>query len=146
MPLRLDARAADFPDRFAGFLAARREAAEDVDAVVARILDDVRAHGDAAVLEYTRRFDGIAMSADGMRVTAAEVDAALSACAAGTLAALELAAERIRAFHERQRPPDLDFIDGDGVRLGWRWSPIAALAHCAPRSAAPHPWSVLMNA
>ena len=146
MPLRLDARAADFPGRFAGFLAARREAAEDVDAVVARILDDVRAHGDAAVLEYTRRFDGMAMSADGMRVTAAEVDAALSACAAGTLAALELAAERIRAFHERQRPPDLDFIDGDGVRLGWRWSPIAAIGLYVPGGSAAYPSSVLMNA
>ena len=146
MPLRLDARAADFPGRFAGFLAARREAAEDVDAVVARILDDVRAHGDAAVLEYTRRFDGMALSADGMRVTAAEVDAALSACAAGTLAALELAAERIRAFHERQRPPDLDFIDGDGVRLGWRWSPIAAIGLYVPGGSAAYPSSVLMNA
>ena len=146
MPLRLDARTADFPARFAGFLAARREAAADVDAVVAGILDDVRARGDAAVLEHTRRFDGIALSADGMRVTAAEVDAALSACDAGTLAALELAADRIRAFHERQRPSDLDFTDGDGVRLGWRWSPIAAIGLYVPGGSAAYPSSVLMNA
>jgi histidinol dehydrogenase len=145
MPLRLDARAADFQAQFAGFLAARREAAGDVDAVVASILDDVRARGDTAVLEYTRRFDGLAMSAEGMRVTPAEVDAALSACAAETLAALELAAERIRAFHERQRPPDLDFIDSDGARMGWRWSPIAAIGLYVPGGSAAYPSSVLMN-
>jgi histidinol dehydrogenase len=145
MPLRLDARAADFQARFAGLLAARREAGEDVDAVVASILEDVRTRRDAAVLEYTRLFDGVSMSADGMRITAAEVEAALSACPAETLAALELAAERIRAFHERQRPSDLDFADSDGVRLGWRWLPIAAIGLYVPGGSAAYPSTVLMN-
>jgi histidinol dehydrogenase len=146
MPLRLDARAADFEARFADFLASKREAAEDVDSAVAGIIQDVRERGDAAVLECTKRFDDIDVRAEEIRVTAAEVDRAMATCGRATLAALELAAERIHAFHERQRPADLDFTDNEGVRLGWRWTPIAAIGLYVPGGTAAYPSSVLMNA
>jgi histidinol dehydrogenase len=146
MPLRLDARAADFEARFADLLGAKRDAAEDVDSAVAGIIEDVRERGDAAVLEYTKRFDGTDLRAEDMRVTAAEVDRAIATCGRATLAALELAAERIRAFHERQRPADLDITDNEGVRLGWRWMPIAAIGLYVPGGTAAYPSSVLMNA
>ena len=127
-------------------LGAKRQAADDVDVAVAAIVEDVRRRGDAAVLDYTERFDGAVLGAEDMRVTAADIDRALAACEPATLAALHLAAERIRAFHERQRPADLDFTDGDGVRLGWRWTPIAAIGLYVPGGTAAYPSSVLMNA
>jgi histidinol dehydrogenase len=146
MPLRLDARAADFEARFADFLRWKREAAEDVDSVVAGIIEDVRDRGDSALLEYTKRFDNTDLRAEDIRVTDAEADRAMAACGRATLAALELAAERIRGFHERQRPADLDFTDNEGVRLGWRWTPIAAIGLYVPGGTAAYPSSVLMNA
>ncbi len=146
MPLRLDAGTAGFEARFAAFLGAKRRAADDVDVAVAAIVEDVRGRGDAAILDYTERFDGAVLSANEMRVTAADMDRALADCEPATLAALQLAAERIRAFHERQRPADLDFTDGDGVRLGWRWTPIAAIGLYVPGGTAAYPSSVLMNA
>ena len=146
MPLRLDAGGAGFEARFAAFVGAKRQAADDVDVAVAAIVEDVRRRGDAAVLDYTERFDGTVLGADDMRVTAADIDRALAACEPATLAALHLAAERIRAFHERQRPADLDFTDGEGVRLGWRWTPIAAIGLYVPGGTAAYPSSVLMNA
>jgi histidinol dehydrogenase len=146
MPVRLDARSPDFEARFAAVLSAKRDAAEDVDAVVAKIIDDVRVRGDTAVLDYTSRFDRHPLAIEGMRLDRAEIAAGLSHCAPDTLAALKLAAARIRAFHERQRPMDADFTDAAGVRLGWRWTPIAAVGLYVPGGSAAYPSSVLMNA
>jgi histidinol dehydrogenase len=146
MPLRLDARAADFEGRFADFLGSKREAAEDVDSAVTSIIEDVRERGDAAVLEYTKRFDNTELRAENLLVAADEVDRAMATCGRATLAALELAAARIRGFHERQRPGDLDITDNKGVRLGWRWTPIAAIGLYVPGGTAAYPSSVLMNA
>ena len=111
---------------------------------MAAILADVRARGDWALFEYTRRFDrhdpaGLAIGAD-------EVDAAVAACAPETLAALDFAAKRIRAYHDSQKPQDLDWIDASGVRLGARWHPIEAVGLYVPGGTASYPSSVLMNA
>jgi histidinol dehydrogenase len=146
MPARLDTRDASFENDFAAVLSARREQAEDVDQVVAAILDDVRRRGHAAVLEYTRRFDDAAADADRLLVSKAEIGAAWAECAPATLAALDLAAARIRAFHEHQRPADFDATDGNGVRLGWRWTAIEAVGLYVPGGTAAYPSSVLMNA
>jgi len=146
MPMRLDTRDPDFEAAFRTLLEAKREAAADVDDAVAAILAAVKADGDAAVIDYTRRFDGFELTPATMRVTADEVDAAVAACDAATLAALDEAAARIRAFHERQMPDDLDFTDDAGVRLGYRWRPLDAVGLYVPGGTAAYPSSVLMNA
>lgn len=146
MPARLDVRDASFENDFAVVLNTRREQADDVDQVVAAILEDVRLRGDAAVLEHTRRFDDAAADADRLLVSKAEIGAAWSECAPATLAALDVAAGRIRAFHEHQRPGDFDVTDSHGVRLGWRWTAIDAVGLYVPGGTAAYPSSVLMNA
>jgi histidinol dehydrogenase len=118
----------------------------DVDAAVAQILADVKARGDAAVIDCTARFDRLKLTRSTMRVPAKEVAAAASSCAPETLAALRLAAERIEAYHRRQVPEDFSFTDGAGVRLGSRWRPIAAVGIYVPGGTAAYPSSVLMNA
>jgi histidinol dehydrogenase len=142
--VRLEAEAPDFELRFAEVLAAKREVAEDVDAAVAGIIADVRTRGDAAVAEYTARFDGPQFGP--VRVAASEVDAALAACGDELIAALQHAAARIRSFHERQRPADLEYVDAEGVRLGWRWTAIRSVGLYVPGGTAAYPSSVLMNA
>ncbi len=144
MPVRLDTGSADFATRFAQVLTAKREVAEDVDAAVAEIIAKVRKYGDAALVEYTSRFDG--PQPGPIRVVASEVDAALAECEPGLIESLRHAATRIRAFHERQRPADLDYTDSEGVRLGWRWTPIRAVGLYVPGGTAAYPSSVLMNA
>ena len=94
MPTRIDVREPGFERAFAALLAARREAAEDVELTVASILDDVRQRGDAAVLDYTRRFDDPDMDEEGLQVSKAEIAAAWADCQPSTLAALDLAAAR----------------------------------------------------
>src|SRR5690606_37932988 len=106
MAIRLDLRDADFERRFEALLATKRELGEDVGRVVADIIDDVRVRGDVALLDYIRRFDRVQLEADGLRVEAEEVAAALSACDAATLDALRLAAARITDYHRRQMPAD----------------------------------------
>lgn len=146
MPTRLDVRDPGFERAFAALLAARREAADDVEATVAAILDDVRLRGDAAVLDYTRRFDDADVDEDRLQVGKAEIAAAWADCPPSTLAALDFAAARIRAFHEHQRPSGLDMVDAHGVRLGWRWTAIEAIGLYVPGGTASYPSSVLMNA
>jgi histidinol dehydrogenase len=146
MPLRLEAKAPLFAQDFAALLSVKRKAAEDVNEAVAAILDDVQARGDTAVLEYTRRFDRLELTPDRMRVTAPEVEQAVAACPPAALDALALAAHRIRYFHEHQRPADAEFTDEQGLRLGWRWTPIAAVGLYVPGGTAAYPSSVLMNA
>ena len=146
MPERLDAGAADFEARLAAVLAARRESADDVEAAVEAIVNDVRWRGDEAVCEYTRRFDGLDVSPAALRVPPAAIEGSLAVCPRPTIEALQHAAARIRAFHERQRPADLDMTDAEGIRLGWRWSPIAAVGLYVPGGTAAYPSSVLMNA
>ena len=104
MPLRLDRSSADFDKQFAGFLAAKREASVDVERAARAIVDDVADRGDAALIEATRKFDRLDLDAAGLRVSAAEIDAALKACDTATLDALKFARERIETFHRRQLP------------------------------------------
>jgi histidinol dehydrogenase len=146
MPLRLDRNSADFDQRFAAFLAAKREVSADVEKATRAIVDDVAARGDAALIEATRKFDRLDIDAAGLRVTPAEIEAAVKACDAPTLEALALARDRIETFHRRQLPKDERFVDPLGVELGWRWSPVDAVGLYVPGGTAAYPSSVLMNA
>jgi histidinol dehydrogenase len=146
MPLRLDRRSADFDERFATFLAAKREVSADVERATRAIVEDVAARGDAALLEATKKFDRLDLEANALRVSAAEIDAAMMACDAATLDALNFARERIEAFHRRQLPKDERFTDPLGVELGWRWSAVEAVGLYVPGGTAAYPSSVLMNA
>jgi histidinol dehydrogenase len=146
MPVRLDSRSADFPGRFGAFLAIKREAAADIEAATRAIVDDVAARGDTALLEATRKFDRLQLDPGGLRITPAEIDAAVKTCDANTLDALKFARDRIETFHRRQLPKDERFIDALGVELGWRWSAIEAVGLYVPGGTAAYPSSVLMNA
>jgi len=146
VPIRLDTREAGFEAAFAGLLAQKREAGARVDEAVAAIIADVAARGDAALIDYTRRFDRLELTARTLRVDAAEIAGAAASCSPDALAALRLAASRIEAYHRRQIPADTDYVDGAGVRLGARWRPIAAAGLYAPGGSAAYPSSVLMNA
>ncbi|WP_300058775.1 histidinol dehydrogenase [uncultured Roseobacter sp.] len=146
MPVFLDATAPDFESSFERLLTAKREDSPDVDEAVAAIIADVRARGDAAVLELTEKYDRLALTSEALRVSAAEIDEATANVPAVEIAALELAAERIRAYHERQQPQDLQWTDASGATLGWRWTPVAAAGLYVPGGLASYPSSVLMNA
>jgi histidinol dehydrogenase len=143
---RLDARTPGFAERFERLLAAKRETAADVDAAVAAIVAEVRDKGDAALIDYTRRFDGHAPTPSTLRVPAVEIARATDRCAAETLDALRLAARRIEDFHRRQAPADLEVRDPTGLTLGARWTPVAAAGIYVPGGTAAYPSSVLMNA
>src|SRR5690606_16024298 len=136
----------DFETRFRQFLATSRELAADVDAAVADIIAAVRERGDAALCEFTERFDGFAVRPEQLRLGADEIAAAADACDREVLDALALAAERIRGYHERQRPADDRFTDAAGVEQGHRWTAIEAVGLYVPGGTASYPSSVLMNA
>jgi len=142
----LSTRAAGFETDFRRLLDAKREAAADVDAVVDAIIEDVAQRGDAALIEYTRRFDCVDLTASGLRLTGREIAASAAEASPQTVAALQLAAERIEDFHRRQMPPSIDYIDALGVRLAARWRPVAAAGLYVPGGTAAYPSSVLMNA
>jgi len=146
MPIRLDRSSADFDQRFRDFLAAKREVSADVEAAARAIVTDVAARGDAALIEATRKFDRLDLPPAGLRVTAAEIEAAVKACEPATLQALSFARDRIQAFHVRQLPKDERFVDAAGVELGWRWSAIESAGLYVPGGTAAYPSSVLMNA
>ncbi len=143
---RLDARSSDFEQGFRTLLAAKREVSEDVDAAAAAIIADVRARGDAALIDLSRRFDRVDLGELGLRVTPGETAAARAAVPRRTFEALTLARDRILAFHERQKPADQFWTDTLGVELGWRWTAIRAVGLYVPGGTAAYPSSVLMNA
>jgi len=146
MPRRLDTRSPGFEAEFEALLNSKRETDADVDDVVAAIIADVRQRGDAALIEYTARFDRMELTPDKLRFTADEIAAARADCDAETLDALETAARRIRDFHERQLPNDDRLTDAAGVELGARWSAVGAVGLYVPGGLASYPSSVLMNA
>ncbi|MXU66538.1 histidinol dehydrogenase [Oceanomicrobium pacificus] len=146
MPVFLDATSAGFEADFAAFLETKREISADVDATVADILETVRARGDAALVDYTNRFDRLSLSADGLEIGAEEIDAAIAKVPPADRAALELAADRIRAYHEKQRPEDARWEDAAGASIGWRWTAVQAAGLYVPGGLASYPSSVLMNA
>lgn len=146
MVLRLSQKDQDFEARFMALLAMKREVSEDVDQAVRAIIEDVRARGDQAVLDYTTRFDRMTVTAENLRVSAQEIDAAVAQCDENTLVALQLAHERIARHHARQRPSDDRYHDPIGVELGHRWTAIEAVGLYVPGGTASYPSSVLMNA
>ncbi|MCO5732963.1 histidinol dehydrogenase [Rhizobium sp. SSA_523] len=146
MAIWLEQASADFEDRFAAFLTTKREVSEDVNAVVRSIIADVRERGDAALRDYSLRFDKVDLSETGVRVTEAEIDAAFDAVEPEVIAALTLAAERIERHHARQMPKDDFYEDQIGVGLGSRWTAIEAVGLYVPGGTASYPSSVLMNA
>ena len=146
MPVTLNTREPGFETGFRTLLAAKRESAADVDAAVAAIIDDVAGRGDAALIEYTKRFDRVKLSPATLRLSSDEIAAAAKSAPADTVAALRLAAERIESFHRRQLPEAVDYVDAEGVRLGLRWRPVAAAGLYVPGGTAAYPSSVLMNA
>jgi len=135
-----------FDARFEALLAIKREASPDVDAAVAEIVADVRARGDDALIDLTRRFDRLALTPETLAFGTDEIDAAIARVPAAERTALELAADRIRAYHERQLPEDARWTDAQGVTLGWRWTPVDSAGLYVPGGRASSPSAVLMNA
>ena len=146
MPQFLDASEADFEARFTALLGAKREDSPDVDQAVAAIIADVRSRGDAALVDLTAKFDRLQLDAGSLRFSDAEIDVLVAQVPAHERAALELAAERIRAYHQRQLPEDASWQDETGAMLGWRWTPVSAAGLYVPGGLASYPSSVLMNA
>jgi len=146
MPVFLNATDPNFEAEFQTLLSAKREDSPDVDQVVADIIADVRARGDAALLEYTERFDRLSLTPETLRLSGAEIAAEIQKVAPEDRAALELAADRIRAYHAEQMPQDAWWKDASGAELGWRWTPVSAAGLYVPGGLATYPSSVLMNA
>jgi len=142
---RLSTDAAGFAAAFAALLS-DRDTAQDVQAPVASIIADVRARGDEAVRDYTERFDRVSLPASALRVSAAEIAAAMAAVPAAQMQALDLAAMRIERFHRAQLPQDLVMDDAAGLTLGMRWTALDAVGLYVPGGKAAYPSSVLMNA
>lgn len=146
MPVFLNANDSTFEADFTALLGAKREDSPDVDATVADIIADVRLRGDAAVIELTQKFDRLTLSPQTLRFSEEEVDALIAQVPDHERAALELAADRIRAYHARQLPSDESWVDENGATLGWRWTPVSAAGLYVPGGLASYPSSVLMNA
>lgn len=146
MARRLNQGDVTFEERFAELLTIKREVSVDVNDQVAQIISDVREDGDEALFIYTKKFDRFELSTDNLTIGKEEVDAAVEACSPEDINALELAASRIAAYHERQKPEDVRYTDDQGVTLGWRWTAVDAAGLYVPGGTASYPSSVLMNA
>jgi len=146
MPIFLNSRDAGFEAQFQTFLGSKRESDSDVDHIVAEIISDVQSRGDAAVLDLTAKFDRLQLTPETLAFSPAEMDAEIAKVPTAEAAALELAANRIRAYHERQLPEDAWWQDDSGAWLGWRWSAVERAGLYVPGGLASYPSSVLMNA
>ena len=146
MARRLDASAPNFESAFAALLDGTRETKEDVANAVRAIIVDVRARGDEALIELSKRFDKVTLTPQTLRLDADEIAAAEAQCSAETLKALDVAAKRIETYHRRQLPKDDSFTDETGATLGWRWTPLDSVGLYVPGGTASYPSSVLMNA
>jgi histidinol dehydrogenase len=138
--------AADFPSQLNALLAQTRATTQQVDGVVSTIIADVRQRGDAALCDYTARFDGFALTPERLQVTTAEIATAVASIPVDLMAALQMAAQRIEAFHRAQCPTDLTLTDAEGVTMGLRWGALDAVGLYVPGGKAAYPSSVLMNA
>ncbi|MEM9709926.1 MAG: histidinol dehydrogenase [Pseudomonadota bacterium] len=146
MPVFLSTDDSDFEARFSALLGAKREEAPDVDDAVRGIIADVRTRGDEALIALSAKFDRVALSPETLRIGEDEIADAVGRVPAEERAALDLAAERIGAYHARQMPEDKSWTEKTGAVLGWRWSPVAAAGIYVPGGLASYPSSVLMNA
>lgn len=145
MARKLDTRAPGFPEAFEALLGSRSTVMADAEAAARAAIEQVRREGLPALLALTERFDAVRLTPEAVCVTTGEMDAAMGACAPDLIAAMELAFARILAFHAREAPSDADWTDAQGVRLGWRWTPVDAAGVYAPGGLAAYPSSVLMN-
>ena len=146
MPVFLNATDPGFEAQFQTLLSAKREDSPDVDDIVVGIIKDVRARGDAAVIELTSKFDRLDLTPETLRFSPQEMTDLIAQVPDHERAALELAAERIRAYHARQLPEDQSWTEENGATLGWRWTPVSAAGLYVPGGLASYPSSVLMNA
>ena len=146
MPEVRSTRERGFEAWFESLLERRRSGASKVDKAVARIIEDVRNRGDAALIEHTLRLDGADLSERGIRYSREEIAEIAERTPADVFEALTVAEARIRSFHERQLPEDREWTDEGGATLGWRWRPIDAVGLYVPGGKASYPSSVLMNA
>ncbi len=146
MPVFLTSADPGFAEDFAALLARRAEESEEVDRAAAKIIADVRARGDAALIEMTERWDSVTLTSETMAYGVDEIAAAIDRVDAEDRKALELAAARIRAYHEKQVPHDEMWTDEAGAELGWRWRAVESAGLYAPGGTAAYPSSVLMNA
>jgi histidinol dehydrogenase len=146
MPMRLSSSDPGFAGSFATLLSQKREVSADVDRAVAGIIADVRARGDEALIDLSKKFDAIDLAKHGIRVTAAEIKEAVAACSTETLDALKFARDRINDHHLRQIPADDMYRDMAGVELGHRWTAVESVGLYVPGGLASYPSSVLMNA
>ena len=146
MPQYLNTAQPDFETAFTALLSMKREDSPDVDAVVADIIADVRARGDAAVIELTAKFDRLDLTPETLAFSPEEIAEECAKVSPEDRAALELAAARIKAYHARQMPSDESWVDESGATLGWRWGPVSAAGLYVPGGLASYPSSVLMNA
>lgn len=146
MPVFLDTSSAEFEADFQALLGMKRESDAQVDADVAAILEQVQQDGDKAVIALTSKFDRLDLSPETLAFSKSEIDAAVAAVPSSEREALELAAERIKAYHIKQLPEDAWWTDAAGAQLGWRWTAIEAAGLYVPGGLASYPSSVLMNA
>ena len=146
MARRLNASDADFAPAFEALLFAKREVEEDVALGARTIIADVRARGDAALVELTNKYDRAGITVETLALSADEIGAAVAQVTAERLGAIETAATRIEAYHRRQVPADERFTDEAGAELGWRWTSVDSVGLYVPGGTAAYPSSVLMNA
>lgn len=146
MAITLRQSDAGFEQRFAAFLTTKREVSEDVDTAVRAIIARVRAEGDAALIDYTLKFDKADLTKLGIAVSSDDIAKAYETADPQTVEALKFARDRIRSHHERQMPRDDRYTDAAGVELGSRWTAIEAVGLYVPGGTASYPSSVLMNA
>ena len=143
MARRLNSKDGSFAAEFEALLTSRAGAEDDVAREVKAIIADVRKRGDAALVELTNKFDRANVTHETLKLSAADLDVAVGR---EQLAAIEVAATRIEAYHRKQLPQDADFTDASGARLGWRWTAVDSVGLYVPGGTAAYPSSVLMNA
>ena len=143
---QFNAADSDFAALFRAFLDERRGSPADVDTAVAAILAEVKAEGLEAVLRFAERFDRVKLTAESLKVTAEEIAEGVAKTSTEVREAIAFAANRIRVYHERQRPADQRFTDETGAELGWRWTAVESVGIYVPGGRAAYPSSVLMNA
>jgi histidinol dehydrogenase len=146
MARRLNSKDATFAKDFEALLYSRNEAEEDVAGQVKTIIADVRARGDVALVELTNKFDRANVTADTLKLSAAEIEAALGKVTKAQMDAIAVAASRIETYHQKQIPADENFTDAIGAKLGWRWTAVDSVGLYVPGGTAAYPSSVLMNA
>jgi histidinol dehydrogenase len=144
---RLNANDANFEVQFAALIATDTAIDREVERVASAIVDDVRRRGDSALLEYTNRFDRLnAATVAELEIPAPEMRSALDSLGGEQRSALETAAQRIRAFHERQLQASWSYTEDDGTELGQRIGALQSVGLYVPGGLAAYPSSVLMNA